>query len=77
VSYLTVQNSSVAGNALNFATHHLYVAKHKDAETYASGAFNSLNSANPQVDFNKFFDGENIVQEDMSVSSVPDMQLSN
>lgn len=67
VSYSTVQNSSVVGKALNHASHHLYVTKQKDAEAYATGTWSVLNPDKPSVDFHKYFDGENLVQEDMLV----------
>jgi primary-amine oxidase len=65
VAYSTIQDSPIAGNALNHATHHLYVTKQKDNEVYASGAYNLLDVVNPPVDFAKYFDGESLVQEDM------------
>ncbi|OBS29614.1 hypothetical protein FPOA_03550 [Fusarium poae] len=67
VAYLTVEDSSVTQNAAHHATHHLYVTRQKDNELYAVGAFNSLTPADPQVDFNKYFDGESLDQEDIVV----------
>jgi primary-amine oxidase len=65
VSYLTVQDSSVTKNSAHHTTHHLYVTQQKDSETYATGAYNSLDPEDPQVDFNNYFDSESLVQEDM------------
>lgn len=65
VAHSTIEDSPVAGKALNHATHHLYVTKQKDNEMYAVSAYNSMNKDNPPVDFDKYFDGENLVQEDM------------
>lgn len=65
VAYLTVQDSSVTKNAAHHTTHHLYVTRQKDNETYAAGAYNSLTPEDPQVDFDKYFNGESLDQEDM------------
>ena len=65
VAYLTVQDSSVTKNAAHHTTHHLYVTRQKDNETYAVGAYNSLTPEDPQVDFDKYFNGESLDQEDM------------
>jgi len=65
VAYLTVQNSNITQNAGHHTTHHLYVTQQKDNETYAAGAYNSLTPEDPQVDFNKYFNSESLVQEDM------------
>lgn len=35
---------------------------------YAVSAYNSMDVDNPPVDFHKYFDGENLVQEDMYVT---------
>lgn len=63
--YLTSKNSSVVGKSANFAKHHLYVTKHKDNEPRSASYLNMKDVNNPHVDFEKFFDGENIEQEDM------------
>lgn len=65
VAYLTVQDSSVTKNAAHHTTHHLYVTRQKDNETYAVGAYNSLTPEDPQVDFDKYFNSESLDQEDM------------
>jgi len=65
VAYLTVQDSSVTKNAAHHTTHHLYVTRQKDNETYAVGAYNSLTPDDPQVDFDKYFNSESLDQEDM------------
>ncbi|RBR12028.1 hypothetical protein FVER53590_04368 [Fusarium verticillioides] len=67
VAYLTVQNSSITGKAAHHTTHHLYVTRQKDNETYAAGAYNSLTPEDPQVDFDKYFNGESLDQEDIVV----------
>ncbi|RGP60861.1 hypothetical protein FSPOR_10362 [Fusarium sporotrichioides] len=65
VAYLTVQDSSLTQNAAHHTTHHLYVTKQKDTETYAAGAYNSLTPEDPQVDFNDYFNSESLIQEDI------------
>ncbi|KAH8883689.1 amine oxidase catalytic domain-containing protein, partial [Thozetella sp. PMI_491] len=65
VAHLTVQNSTIAGNSVNFATNHLFVTKQKDSELKVSTMENAEYPNHPLIDFNKFFDGENLVQEDL------------
>jgi primary-amine oxidase len=60
-----VEESDITKNAAHHTTHHMYVTRHKDNELYAVGAYNSLSPEDPQVDFNKYFNGESLVQEDM------------
>ncbi|KAH7180088.1 copper amine oxidase [Fusarium flagelliforme] len=67
VAYLTVQDSNITQNAGHHTTHHLYVTQQRDNETYAAGAYNSLTPEDPQVDFNKYFNSESLVQEDIVV----------
>lgn len=59
---LTVQHSNVTKNAAHHTTHHFYMTQQK---RYAVGAYNSLSPENPQVDFDKQFNGESLVQEDV------------
>lgn len=63
--HLTAKNSSIAMQAANFATHHLYVTKQKDTEPRSSSDLNMVFPDDPSVDFNKFFDGESLDQEDL------------
>ncbi|ODO11062.1 hypothetical protein I350_01664 [Cryptococcus amylolentus CBS 6273] len=65
--HLTITNSSNLLNSQGFATHQYYVCKRKDSELRASNAWNDYDTANPIVDFSKFFDGEDIEQEDIVV----------
>ncbi|KAL2211162.1 amine oxidase catalytic domain-containing protein [Sarocladium strictum] len=67
VAYLTVEESDITKNAAHHTTHHMYVTQQKDNELYAVGAYNSLSPEDPQVDFNKYFNGESLVQEDIVV----------
>jgi len=63
--HLTVQNSTTGRQTANFATHHLYVTKHKDSEQSSSTFANILDPDDPLIDFNKFFNGESLDQQDL------------
>lgn len=65
--YLTVQNSSNLQRNSAFAEHNLYAVRQKDTEPKSVSAWNTMDSSDPQVDFNKFFDGESLDQEDLCV----------
>ncbi|KAF5632026.1 membrane primary amine oxidase [Fusarium sp. NRRL 52700] len=61
-----VPDSSITKNAAHHTTHHLYVTRQKGNETYAARSYNSLTPEDPQVDFDKYFNGESLDQEDIS-----------
>ncbi|KAJ3540677.1 hypothetical protein NMY22_g4201 [Coprinellus aureogranulatus] len=61
----TVVDSSVLKDAGHFATHHLYVTKQKDTEKRLSHNSNNMDPRDPVINFSKFFDGENLEQEDI------------
>jgi primary-amine oxidase len=65
--HLTVEKSSNLENAANWATHDLFVTKQKDSEPRSAHPFNSQDVFDPPIDFNKFFDGESLHQEDLVV----------
>lgn len=65
--HLTVQNSSNLHNTINWATHDLYLTQHHDTEPRSAHPYNNQDIHNPPVDFNAFFDGESLVQEDLVV----------
>ncbi|KAI9167809.1 Membrane primary amine oxidase [Paramyrothecium foliicola] len=65
--YLTVQNSSSAQRTVNFATHNLFATKQKDTEPRSAAAWNNQDPYDPLVDFNAFFDGESLDQEDLVI----------
>ncbi|KAE8553836.1 hypothetical protein EYB25_002374 [Talaromyces marneffei] len=79
-AHLTVINSTNLKNSVNWATHHLYAVQQKDTEPRSVYAFSSLDTARPVVDFEKFFDGESLEQEDLVIyfnlgmHHVPDTQ---
>ncbi|KAK4963066.1 hypothetical protein LTR10_000694 [Elasticomyces elasticus] len=65
--HLTVENSSNLVNAANWAKFDLMVTKQKDTEPRSAHPYNGQDVANPVVDFDKFFDGESLTQEDLVV----------
>lgn len=62
---LTAQNSTNLGEAANWVSHNLYVVQRKDTEPRSAYSYNNLDVDSPVVDFNKFFDGESLDQEDL------------
>ncbi len=65
LAHLTVQDSSNLANAANWAGYDLQVTRQKDTEPKSSHAYNSQDVHSPPVDFNAFFDGESLLQEDL------------
>lgn len=61
----TITNSSNLFASQSFATHALYVTKHHDNEQSCSHSTNSYDPRNPVVDFSKYFDSEDLIQEDL------------
>ncbi|KAF4996189.1 hypothetical protein FGRMN_4637 [Fusarium graminum] len=64
-AYLTVQSSSALGQSANWANHNLYALQQHDTEPKSAYAFNSHDPHHPAVDFNNFFNGESLDQEDI------------
>lgn len=65
--HLTVEDSSNLVNAANWANHDLFVTRQHDTEPRSSHPYNSQDVANPAIDFNAFFNGESLVQQDIVV----------
>lgn len=65
--HVTIANSTNLANAGGFTTHAYYVTKHHDSETRAASAWSDYDPWNPMRDFNTYFDGEDIEQEDIVV----------
>ena len=63
--HLTILNSTGLEQATNWAGHDLWVLKQKDTEPRSAHERNVLNPGDPLVDFAKFVDDEDIVQEDL------------
>ncbi|KAL9111597.1 MAG: hypothetical protein Q9187_007909 [Circinaria calcarea] len=64
---LTAQNSTSLGQAANWVSHNLFVVQRKDTEPRSAYPYNNLDVDSPVVDFNKFFDGESLDQEDLVI----------
>lgn len=65
--YLTVFNSSNLVKAANWAKHVLFVTRQHDIEPRSSHPYQSQDVANPPINFDDFFNGESLVQEDIVV----------
>ncbi|KAK4540507.1 hypothetical protein LTR36_009145 [Oleoguttula mirabilis] len=65
--HLTVENSSNLVDAANWAKYDLMVTKQKDTEPRSAHPYNGQDVYNPVINFDKFFDGESLVQEDLVV----------
>jgi len=64
-AHLTVQDSSSLVNAANWAGYDVQFTRQHDHELSSSHPYNSQDVNNPPIDFNKFFDGESLIQEDL------------
>lgn len=67
LAHLTVQNSSNLVNAARWAEHDLHVTKRKDTEPKSAHRLNNQDVYDPPVNFDEFFDGESLEQEDLVV----------
>lgn len=65
--HLTIQDSSNLVNAANWAKHDLMITKRKDTEPRSAHPYNNQDVYNPVIDFDEFFNGENLEQEDLAV----------
>ncbi|KAJ7906597.1 copper amine oxidase, partial [Mycena leptocephala] len=63
--HLTIEDSPNLLKSQGFAKHALYVTKQKDTEVRASHANNDYDPGNPLIDFEKFFNSENLNQTDI------------
>ncbi|KAF9806666.1 hypothetical protein IEO21_08603 [Rhodonia placenta] len=63
--YNTVVGSKRLLNNANWARYNLAVSRRKETEPSSSSMWNQNLPGAPMVDFHKFFDGENITQEDL------------
>ncbi|OCL04443.1 amine oxidase catalytic domain-containing protein [Glonium stellatum] len=66
-AFLVIQNSTSLGQAANWDSHHLFAVRRKDTEPRSAYPYNSYEPEAPVVDFNKFFDGESLDQEDLVI----------
>ena len=63
--HLTVQNSSNLGNAIGWSKYDLAITKQHDSEPRSAHPYNGQDIHNPPVNFDHFFDGESLLQEDL------------
>ncbi|KAK0625529.1 copper amine oxidase [Bombardia bombarda] len=63
--HLTVKNSSNLVNSARWAEHDIQITKQKDTEPRAAHPYNSQDVADPPINFDKFFDGESLRNEDL------------
>lgn len=61
----TVVGSKRLLNNANWARYNLAVSRRKETEPTSSSMWNMNLPGKPMVDFHKFFDGENLTQEDL------------
>lgn len=66
-THLIATHSTIANDTVNFAKEHFYVTKRKDTEPRSASTLNSPRLSEQHVDFDRFFDGEGIEQEDLVV----------
>lgn len=66
-AHLTVENSSNLVNAARWAGYDVQVSQRKDTEPKSAHAYNSQDVNDPPVNFDAFFDGESLDQEDLVV----------
>jgi primary-amine oxidase len=63
--HLTVEDSSNLVNSARWATHDLQVTKQHDTEPRAAHAYNNQDVHNPPINFDAFFNSENLTQTDL------------
>ena len=64
-SHLTVENSSNLVDAVHPFTFDLAVTRQKDTEPRSAHPYNGQDVYNPVINFDKFFDGEDLMQKDI------------
>ncbi|KAJ5663299.1 hypothetical protein N7507_004030 [Penicillium longicatenatum] len=65
--HLTVENSTNLRNAGQWAGHDIQVTQHHDTEPRSAHPKNSQDVENPPINFDEFFNGEDLVQKDLVV----------
>ncbi|TVY81016.1 Membrane primary amine oxidase [Lachnellula suecica] len=66
-SHLSIVNSTTLGRSAKWAYKDLWVVKQKDTEPRSAEPLNCIEPQDPLVDFGRFVDGEQIVDEDLIV----------
>jgi len=64
-SHLSIVNSTALGKSAEWAYQDLWAVRQRDTEPKSASPLNYLDPLDPLVDFSKFVDGEQIVQEDL------------
>ena len=64
-THLTILNSTALGKSALWASQDLWVLKRKDTEPRSASSLNFLDPLDPLVDFSKFVNDEDIVQDDL------------
>lgn len=72
-AHLIIQDSPYILKAAEFAKHHLFVTKFKDSEPRSCSSANHMNPGDPVVNFDKLFDGESLLQEDLYENPMTDL----
>jgi primary-amine oxidase len=63
--HLTVLNSSSLLQSARWTEHDFYITKQKDTEPRSATPVNALTPDDPLINFSKFLNGENLVEEDL------------
>jgi primary-amine oxidase len=63
--HLTIEDSSVLLQSAKWAERDLMFSVAKDTEPRSASIFNTMDKGNPPIDFDKFFDGESLRQQDL------------
>lgn len=63
--HLTIEDSNVLLNSTRWAERDLMFSVAKETEARSANIFNTMDKANPPIDFNEFFDGESLRDQDL------------
>lgn len=63
--HLTVEDSTNLVNAANWANHDIQITQQHDYEPRSAHAYATQDVQNPPINFDEFFNGESLVQEDL------------
>ncbi|BCS02631.1 uncharacterized protein AKAW2_60894A [Aspergillus luchuensis] len=65
--HLTIINSSTLNHAAHWSEHDIQITQHHDHEPRSAHPYNNQDVYNPMINFNEFFDGEDLNQTDLVV----------
>ncbi|PYH29045.1 membrane copper amine oxidase [Aspergillus neoniger CBS 115656] len=66
-NHLTIINSSTLIHAAHWSEHDIQITQHHDHEPRSAHPYNNQDVYNPMINFNEFFDGEDLNQTDLVV----------